>query len=113
VSISPSITVELAYNCGEKAYFSSINFQEIKMLTSVEGIYRDGRVELKESPTNVHEGAWVIVTFINPGDIDLTSQGISREQAEALQTSLSTFADDWKSPEMSVYDNYDAAKTNI
>jgi hypothetical protein len=92
--------------------FSSINFQENKMLTSVEGIYRDGRIEFKESPTDVPEGALVIVTFINSTDIDLKSQGIGREQAEALRSSLSTFADDWDSPEMSVYDNYDSLPTS-
>ena len=80
------------------------------MLTSVEGIYRDGRVELKESPTDVPEGTWVIVTFVKSSDIDLKAQGIPREQAEVLRTSLSTFTDDWDSPEMSIYDNYDAAK---
>jgi hypothetical protein len=83
------------------------------MLTSVEGIYRDGRIELKESPTDVPEGTRVIITFVKSSDIDLKSQGIDSEQAEALRASLSTFADDWDSPEMSVYDNYDAAKDNI
>ncbi|MHC5933111.1 hypothetical protein [Nostoc sp.] len=30
-----------------------------------------------------------------------------------LRSHLATFADDWHSPEMSIYDNYDAAKTNL
>ncbi|MBE9014259.1 hypothetical protein IQ250_29140 [Pseudanabaenaceae cyanobacterium LEGE 13415] len=83
------------------------------MLTSVEGVYRDGRIELKETPNDVPEGTSVIVTFVKSGDIDLQSRGIDREQAEALRQSLSTFADDWNSPEMSIYDNYDAAKANL
>lgn len=83
------------------------------MLTSVEGVYRGGRIELKESPTDVPEGTWVIVTFVRSSDINLETQGIEREQAEVLRASLSTFADDWDSPEMSIYDNYDAAKANI
>jgi hypothetical protein len=45
-------------------------------------------------------------------DIDLAAQGIDREQAKALRASLASFSDDWDSPEMSIYDNYDAAKTN-
>ncbi len=45
-------------------------------------------------------------------DIDLKTQGIDREQAKALSAGLSTFSDDWDSPEMSIYDNYDAAKVN-
>ncbi|AFZ37495.1 hypothetical protein Sta7437_4017 [Stanieria cyanosphaera PCC 7437] len=82
------------------------------MLVSVEGIYRNGRVELTENPNNMPEGTFVIVTFVTKNDIDLASQGIDREQAEALRASLTTFSDDWDSPEMSIYDNYDAAKAN-
>ncbi|OUC15360.1 MAG: hypothetical protein B0A82_07380 [Alkalinema sp. CACIAM 70d] len=78
------------------------------MLTSVAGIYRDGRIELKENPTNVPEGTWVIVTFVKSSDIDLKAQAIDPEQAEVLRASLSAFAEDWNSPEMSVYDNYRA-----
>jgi hypothetical protein len=43
---------------------------------------------------------------------NLASQGIDREQAKTLRASLATFSEDWNSPEMSVYDNYDAAKAN-
>ncbi len=82
------------------------------MLISVEGIYRDGRIELTENPNNVPEGTCVIVTFVKSNDIDLASQGIDIEQAKALRASLDTFTDDWNSPEMSVYDNYDAANAN-
>jgi hypothetical protein len=82
------------------------------MLSSVEGVYRDGHVELIENPSDVPEGTLVIVTFVRSNDIDLKSQGIDREQAETLRTSLGTFSDDWNSPEMSIYDNYDAAKAN-
>ncbi|WP_017741533.1 hypothetical protein [Scytonema hofmannii] len=44
--------------------------------------------------------------------IDLQSQGIDRAQAEVLRANLKIFADDWNSPEMSIYDNYDAVKAN-
>ena len=43
------------------------------MLVSVEGVYRNGRVELTESPNNLPEGACVIVTFVSPNDINLAS----------------------------------------
>lgn len=82
------------------------------MLTSVEGIYRNGRVELVEKPTDVHDGARVIVTFVGADAIDLASQGIDKEQAEILRENLATFAEDWDSPEMSIYNDYDAAKAN-
>lgn len=34
------------------------------MLTTVEGIYRNGRVELAENPNNAMDGTRVIVTFV-------------------------------------------------
>jgi hypothetical protein len=82
------------------------------MLTSVEGIYRNGRIELTEQPADVYEGSRVIVTFVRSDEIDLAAQGIDRTQAEVLRANLATFAEDWDSPEMSLYNNYDAAKTH-
>ncbi|WP_437672284.1 hypothetical protein [Sorangium sp. So ce131] len=35
------------------------------MLTAVEGVFRNGRVELRETPTNIKE-ARVVVTFLEP-----------------------------------------------
>ncbi|TVP58445.1 MAG: hypothetical protein EA343_21455 [Nodularia sp. (in: Bacteria)] len=83
------------------------------MLTTVEGIYRNGRVELIEQLTDVNEGTRVIVTFIKSDEINLASQGINATQAEILRRNLEPFADDWDSSEMSIYDNYDTAKTNL
>ena len=82
------------------------------MLTSVEGFYRNGRVELNENLHNIPEGALAIVTFVEH-DINLESQGIDREEAAAIRASLATFSDGWSSPEMTIYDNYDAAKSNL
>lgn len=79
------------------------------MLTSVEGVYHSGRIELKETPNGVPERTPVIVTFVRSDNIDLQSRGIDREQAEALRASLSTFAEGWDILEMSIYDNYDEA----
>ncbi|MFO0213700.1 MAG: hypothetical protein ACK53E_23600, partial [Pseudanabaena sp.] len=75
------------------------------MLTTVEGIYRNGQIELIESPNNLLEGTRIIVTFLETKTIDLASQSIDKAQAELLRTSLSTFAEDWNSPEMSIYDD--------
>jgi hypothetical protein len=83
------------------------------MLTTVEGIYRNGQVELGESPNNQLEGTRVIVIFLETNAIDLASQGIDKAQAEILRTSLASFAEDWNSPEMSIYDDYDAAKAKL
>ena len=83
------------------------------MLTTVEGIYRNGRVELAENPNGAKDGTSVIVTFIGVKTINLASQGIDKAQAEILRASLFSFSEDWNSPEMSIYDNYDTAKANL
>ena len=81
------------------------------MITSVQGIYRKGKIKLNQTPENVRDETPVIVTFLAPGDMDLRQRGISKAQAKTLRAQLATFADDWASPEMSVYDNYDASKS--
>jgi uncharacterized UPF0146 family protein len=55
----------------------------------------------------------VVVTFLESGLIDLRTRGVNEEQAAELRARLATFADDWDSPEMSIYDNYDAAKAKL
>ncbi|MFN7946026.1 MAG: antitoxin family protein [Blastocatellia bacterium] len=47
------------------------------------------------------------------GETDLTAHGISQEQAEELRAGMQTFAEDWESAEMSVYDDYDTAKSRL
>jgi hypothetical protein len=94
------------------------------MLTTVEGIDRDGRIELKSLSTNITQEAKVIVTFIDLEPVNLADRGIGRLQAQALRDSLTTFASDWDSPEMSIYDTpswisrkvypiLSASKTNV
>jgi len=73
------------------------------MLKSVEGIYRDGKVELLEMPDDVGE-ARVIVTFLPEGRVDLLARGIDEKQAAELRARLQSFAEDWESPEMEAYD---------
>jgi hypothetical protein len=82
------------------------------MVTQVKGIYRQGWIELIEPPDDWVEGSSVVVTFVASNEINLEVLGITQEEAGRLRGSLASFAEDWESPEMSVYDNYDAAKTN-
>ena len=82
------------------------------MLTSVQGVYRKGKIELTQKPNNVSDETRVIVTFLDSGTMDLRKRGISKAQAKTLRAQLSTFAEDWESPEMSAYDNYDTAKSH-
>jgi hypothetical protein len=55
----------------------------------------------------------VIVTFLASDSLDLRARGIDSVQAADLRARLSTFAEDWDSPEMDVYNNYDATKANL
>lgn len=73
------------------------------MSKAVEGIYRDGKVELLETPPDVTE-ARVMVTFLTEGEIDLEERGIKEAQAADLRARLRTFAEDWERPEMEAYD---------
>ena len=83
------------------------------MLKSVTGIYRAGKVELVEVPINVADETSVIVTFLESGAIDLQDRGIDEEQAADLRARLQAFAEDWDSPEMTAYDDYDNVKAKL
>ena len=83
------------------------------MLKSVHGVYRHGKIELVEQPSNIRDETRVVVTFLESGLVDLRSRGINEKQAAELRARFETFAEDWDSPEMSIYDNYDAAKAQL
>ena len=70
---------------------------------TIEGVYRDGKIELLETPTDVDE-ARVIVTFVPEGSIDLSKREIDEAAAVNLRSRLQTFAEDWDRPEMGAYD---------
>jgi hypothetical protein len=76
------------------------------MLTSVQGVYRKGRIQLIQKPKNISDETAVIVTFLDSKPIDLRKRGITKTKARKLRAQLATFAEDWESPEMSAYDNY-------
>lgn len=73
------------------------------MLKSIEGVYREGKVELLEIPDDVVESR-VIVTFLSGGSVDLRARGIDEKQAAELRARLQAFAEDWESPMMEAYD---------
>ncbi len=78
------------------------------MLTTLQGVYRKGKIVLMNTPSDIPDETPVIVTFLGLEGIDLRTRGIDEEQASALRTQLAAFTEEWDSPEMSVYDNYDA-----
>jgi len=82
------------------------------MLQAIEGIYRNGKIELLEEPT-ASEGMRVIVIFLDsPAElvvasdlsVNLEDRGVGIEQVADLRSRLKTFAEDWNSPEIDVYD---------
>jgi hypothetical protein len=71
---------------------------------SVEGLYRNGKVELLE-PVTEADGTRVIVTWVRSGrPVNLRDRGIDETRAADLRRRLAAFAEDWDRPEMSVYD---------
>jgi hypothetical protein len=83
------------------------------MLTSITGVYRHGQIILAEQPDNLPDETQVIVTFLTPQGIDLAARGIDVSQAADLRARLHSFAAEWESPEMDVYDDYAAAKAAL
>ena len=75
------------------------------MVKSVEGIYRNGKVELAE-PLTEAECSRVIVTWVRPPEaVNLLERGIDEDQAADLRRRLAAFAEDWDRPEMADYDD--------
>ncbi len=74
------------------------------MLVSVRGVYRDGRIELRDKLPDVST-AEVIVTFLtNESPIELSSYGLTQPQVLELRERLATFEEDWNAPGMEAYD---------
>jgi len=74
------------------------------MVKSVEGIYRNGKVEVAE-PLAAAEGSRVIVTWVGPTElVDLRERGVDESQAADLRRRLTPFGEDWGRPEMAAYD---------
>jgi hypothetical protein len=83
------------------------------MFRTVKGVYQNGAVALSETPDDVHDGTQVLVTFLGVSPIDLADLGISSAAAAELRARLASFAEEWDSPDMDIYDDYDAARTRL
>jgi hypothetical protein len=74
------------------------------MLKSVEGVFRNGKIELLE-PVPQAEETRVVVTFLPARPpVDLANRGIDPVAAADLRARLGAFAQDWDRPEMDIYD---------
>jgi len=96
--------MQLAGKAAKKVASETAGGDTKRMVKSVEGVYRNGKVDLLE-PIDEVEGSRVIVTWVHPeAVIDLRTRGIDESQAADLRHRLGTFTEDWERPEMSVYD---------
>ena len=75
----------------------------IRVMLTIEGTYKDGKVELAAKPPQVGQSR-VLVTFLEPSGVDLRARGIDEAQAAELRARLKAFAEDWERPEADIYD---------
>ncbi len=75
------------------------------MLRTVEGVYRNGKIELTEIPEGVDEDTTVIVTFVPKKRFDLASIGMTSAEAIRLRWGFQCF-EDWDDPQMDIYNDY-------
>ena len=79
------------------------------MLT-VEGIFKNGHVELLEEVHDIDE-AKVLVTFVQNGDLSIECLGLDAAAAAELRSKFESF-EDWNDPAMDIYNDYDNAGKN-
>jgi predicted DNA-binding antitoxin AbrB/MazE fold protein len=85
------------------------------MPTVIDAVYEDGVLKpLASADLKNHQRYRVTLEAVAESDGEsLTARGIGEEQAAELRARLEAFAEDWESEEMSIYDDYDAAKSRL
>lgn len=86
---------------------------EQRMLMTLEGLYRNGKIELTEPLDNHFENTPVIVTFLAKHSQSVSAFGLNESEAGELRSRLISFAQDWDNPDMDIYDDYDLTKANL
>src|SRR3712207_4328043 len=84
------------YSWGKGLWEVAIRKEEDSVQKRVEGVYRNGKVELDEMPDDVQDEARVIVTFLDARHVDLRARGMSEARAAELRARLATFQEDWE-----------------
>jgi len=64
------------------------------MLKTLEGVYRNGKVELAEVPKDVCDETRVLVTFLEPQATELRACGVDEVHAAEMRARFATFAED-------------------
>lgn len=73
------------------------------MFKAIEGIFRNGKVELLEPPPNTDD-VRVLVTFLSSSAVNLAERGINAVEAAELRSRFGAAIEDWDRPEMDIYD---------
>ncbi|PDV97444.1 hypothetical protein [Candidatus Chloroploca asiatica] len=82
------------------------------MFRTLQGVFRNGKIELVEHGDEIANETPVFVTIL-PVGLDLAAYDLDQAQAADLRARLAVFAADWDQPEMDVYNDYDTAKQQI
>lgn len=80
-------------------------------MITVEGVYKDGKVELLEA-VSIEQQSRVLVTFLENSDIALSALGIGEDEAAELRQKMDAF-EDWNEPAMDIYNDYDNARSAL
>ncbi len=72
----------------------------------INGMYRNGRVELAQVPPGITEAAVSVIFY---PDVSLATLGIDAETAADLRHRFASFTD-WEDSAMDAYNDYDAAR---
>ena len=79
------------------------------MIQTLEGIFRNGKIELLEVPQNIDE-ARVIVTFLPAVAGPVGGPPFSPEEVTDLRGKLAAWEEDWNAPGMEAYDDYETRR---
>jgi hypothetical protein len=83
--------------------------REPDMIQTVEGVFKNGRVELLEAPENISE-ARVIVTFLPDAIGPTDGPSFTPEEVADLRGKLAAWEEDWNAPGMEGYNDYEARR---
>lgn len=83
------------------------------MQTIAHGIFRNGKVEFAQLPDGVPDETPAVVTFAIEDASALEQRGITPEQATAFRLALGAGIDDWDTPDMDIYNDYDSQKAEL
>ncbi len=93
------------------ALHESITCKHIPVKRTIETtgtVDAEGRLHL-DAPVSALGAGPVRVLLLFEGEAhDLRARGINADVAAELRARLAPFAEDWNSPEMAIYDDYDA-----